>query len=63
MSGTLTGPLGGAFSASRSDSATGISDLYPIASLKWQVGNHNFMAYTMASAPVGAYDPNRLAMV
>jgi hypothetical protein len=61
--GTLTGPLGGAFSASRSDTATGISDLYPIASLKWQVGNHNFMAYTMASAPVGTYDPNRLAGV
>ena len=63
VSGTLTGPLGGAFSASRSDSASGISDLYPIASLKWQVGPHNFMAYTMASAPVGAYDPNRLAGV
>jgi hypothetical protein len=63
VSGTLTGPLGGAFSASRSDSASGISDLYPIASLKWQVGNHNFMAYTMASAPVGTYDPNRLAGV
>ena len=61
--GSLTGPLGGALSAARSDSATGISDLYPIASLKWQVGRHNFMAYTMASAPTGAYDPNRLAGV
>ena len=61
--GPLTGPLGGTFSAARSDSATGISDLYPIASLKWQVGSHNFMAYTMASAPVGIYDPNRLAGV
>lgn len=61
--GSLTGPLGRTFSATRSDSATGISDLYPIASLKWQVGSHNAMVYTMASAPVGTYDPNRLAGV
>jgi hypothetical protein len=63
VGGVLSGPLGGSLSAARSDGAAGISDLYPIASLKWQVGSHNFMAYTMASAPVAAYDPNRLAGV
>ncbi len=61
--GVLTGPQGGSLSAARSDSASGISDLYPMASLKWQQGNHNFMVYTMASAPLGAYDANRLAGV
>ena len=61
--GTLSGPLGRSLSATDSDSVTGISDLYPIASLKWQVGSHNFMAYTTASAPLAVYDPNRLAGV
>jgi hypothetical protein len=59
----LIGPGGNAFSASSSDTATGISDLYPMASLKWQKGSHNAMFYVMGSAPVGAYDPNRLAGV
>ena len=63
VSGVLAGPRGNALSAATSDSATGISDLYPMASLKWQIGSHNFMAYTTASAPVGAYDPNRYAGV
>jgi hypothetical protein len=59
----LTGPGGGTLSSASSDSAAGISDLYPIASLKWRLGSHNVMAYTTASVPVGAYDPNRLAGV
>src|SRR5688572_19172131 len=63
VSGVLTGPRGNAFSAGSSDSVAGISDLYPMASLKWQTGSHNAMAYAMGSAPVGAYDPNRWAGV
>jgi hypothetical protein len=59
----LTGPRGNALSSGSSDSAAGISDLYPMASLKWQIGSHNVMTYIMGSAPVGAYDPNRLAGV
>ena len=59
----LTGPGGNSISGAASDSATGISDTYPIASLKWQRGDHNFMTYVMGSAPTGAYDPNRLAGV
>jgi len=61
--GSLTGPRGNVLGATRNDSASGISDLYPIASVKWQVGNHNAMVYAMGSAPIGAYDPNRLAGV
>ncbi len=59
--GTLTGPQGNSLSASRSDTMTGIGDIYPLVALKWTVGPHNFMAYTMPTVPAGAYDPNRLA--
>ena len=59
--GVLTGPGGSVFSAGNSDTATGIGDLAPMASLKWQIGSHNVMTYVMASVPIGAYDPNRLA--
>ena len=48
-------------SAARSDTLDGVGDLYPTASLKWNRGVHNFMVYTMAGVPVGAYDKNRLA--
>ena len=61
--GVLTGPRANVFSVGNGDSAAGISDLYPMASLKWQTGSHNVMTYVMGSAPVGAYDPNRLAGV
>ena len=60
VSAVLSGPFG-AFAASRSDSMTGVGDLYPLATLKWQSGNHNFMTYATASVPVGAYDATRLA--
>ena len=58
---TLTGPGGGTLTGSQSDSLTGFGDLYPAAYLKWNRGVHNFMAYTMAGIPVGAYDAARLA--
>jgi hypothetical protein len=60
---SLTGPGGNTLSGANSDNAAGFSDLYPMASLKWQDGPHNVMAYTMLSVPTGAYDPNRLAGV
>ncbi len=59
--GTLTGPQGNSLSAGRSDSMTGMGDIYPLAMLKWELGPHNFMAYTTPTIPTGAYDPNRLA--
>jgi hypothetical protein len=40
---------------------TGIGDLYPQASLKWNQGNNNFLTYLMGGIPVGAYDLSRLS--
>ena len=60
---TLTGPGGGSVSGAESDARTSIGDLYPMASLKWNRGVHNFLAYTMAGVPVGAYDKGRLANI
>ena len=61
VNATLTGPGGGTLSGSRSDTLESVGDLFPTASLKWNRGVHNFMLYTMAGVPVGAYDKNRLA--
>ncbi len=58
---SLTGPRGNGISGTQSDTMTGLGDIYPLVMLKWEVGPHNFMAYTMPTVPVGAYDPNRLA--
>jgi hypothetical protein len=60
---TLTGPGGGVVSGSRSDSLFGVADLYPMATLKWNAGVHNFMVYTMWDLPVGSYNSNRLANI
>lgn len=46
-----------------SESAYGVSDLTPFASLKWQFGVHNVMAYVTGNVPTGYFDPNSLAGV
>jgi len=64
IDGTLTtvlGPLVGTRTGSISDSLTSVGDLYPMASLRWNAGVHNFMTYVTGDIPVGAYDPNRLS--
>jgi hypothetical protein len=61
VAATLTGPGGSALSGNQGDSLTSVADLYPMGSLKWNSGAHNFMAYTMLGVPVGSYDVNRLA--
>jgi hypothetical protein len=61
ISATLTGPRGNSLSGSRGDTMTGMGDIYPLATMKWNVGVHNFMAYLMPSIPAGDYDPNRIA--
>jgi hypothetical protein len=46
VAGTLTtvaGPVVGTQTGSIGDSLTGIGDIYPMASLKWNAGVHNFM--------------------
>jgi len=46
-----------------SDSLVGIGDLYPIATMRWNAGVNNFTTYLTGDIPVGAYDPNRLAII
>lgn len=64
IDGTLTaatGPLAVMRTGSISDSLTSAGDLYPMMSLKWHDGVHNWMTYVTGDIPVGAYDPNRLS--
>jgi hypothetical protein len=66
LDGTLTtgiGPLVTSHTGSISDSLTSVGDLYPLVSLKWHDGVHNWMTYATGDIPVGAYDPNRLANI
>jgi hypothetical protein len=58
LDATLSNP---ALSGARSDSITGGTDLYPIASLAWTKGNDNWMTYVTGDIPVGAYQANRLS--
>jgi len=60
---TLAGPGGAELERRRTDKASGGSDLYPTATLKWHEGPHNWMAYAMGDIPVGAYRVGRLANI
>lgn len=60
---TLTDPGGGVISGSETDSNTGVGDLFPSATLRWNHGVHNSMAYLMAGVPVGEYEVGRLANI
>jgi len=46
-----------------SSSVSGGSDLSPYASLAWNDGVHNWMAYLTGNIPAGAYDSQRLANI
>jgi len=46
-----------------SDSVTGGTDLYPIASLSWNKDNNNWMAYLTGDIPTGAYNAQRLSNI
>jgi hypothetical protein len=64
IDGTLTaavGPVVATRMGSISDALTSVGDLYPMATLKWNAGVHNWMTYATGDIPVGAYDPNRLS--
>jgi hypothetical protein len=66
IDGTLTtvvGPLVSTRTGIISDSLTSVGDLYPMATLKWNAGVHNFMTYVTGDIPVGAYDPARLSNI
>jgi hypothetical protein len=61
---TLTGalgPFGFTVSDGRTDSVSGLGDLVPQASLRWNSGAHNWMTYVTGNIPIGAYNPARLA--
>ncbi len=59
----LMGPGGNTINASRTDTSQGGSDLYPLATLKWNRGNGSWLAYTMAGIPTGSYELGRLANI
>jgi hypothetical protein len=62
---TVTGPGGGSITRQGTidDGRTGFSDLYPLATLKWNSGVNNFMAYAMGDIPVGMYSTTNLANI
>ena len=64
VNGTLTASLP-PFSLLRTDSisntTTGFGDLYPLASLKWNMGVNNFMTYVTGDIPVGNYSLTSLS--
>jgi len=66
VSGALATPLG-TFPFSRfdsiSDSVTGFGDVWPMATLRWNNGVHNYMTYITGDIPVGAYDSTRLSNI
>jgi len=66
IAGTLTaqvGPIVATRSGVLSDSFTGVGDLYPLVTLKWNQGVHNYMVYGFGDIPVGAYDSARLSNI
>jgi hypothetical protein len=58
---TNVGPFGTVRSGSLSDTLVSVGDLYPVMSLKWHNGVHNWMTYVTGDIPVGDYQPTRLA--
>ena len=63
---TIAGNLGlggPGFSIGRSltQAITGFGDIAPMASLRWNFGVHNFMAFVDGNLTTGRYDPTRIA--
>lgn len=66
LNGTITagvGPFTVTKSGSISDYKTGVGDLYPQMSLRWNGGFNNFMTYVTGDIPVGSYNSNNLANI
>jgi hypothetical protein len=72
ITGTTSANVNGTLSASLppfslvrtdsiSDTTTGFGDLYPLASLKWNMGVNNFMAYITGDIPVGNYSSTSIS--
>ncbi len=58
---TLTMPGGGTISGAERHALTGLTDIYPMANIKWNDGANNYMAYVSGVLPVGSYRQSRLA--
>ncbi|WP_375778756.1 transporter [Bradyrhizobium sp. ma5] len=66
IAGTLTaqvGPVVATREGVLADSFTGVGDLYPQVTLKWNQGVHNWMVYGFGDIPVGDYDSARLSNI
>ncbi|MGE9009953.1 SphA family protein [Leptospira interrogans] len=66
IAGTLTsqvGPIVATRNGVLSDSLTGVGDLYPLVTMKWNQGVHNYMVYGYGDIPVGAYESTRLSNI
>ncbi len=60
---TYSLPGGFSTSGSESNSSAGAADLYPTANIKWNDGEHNYLAYASGVLPTGSYRQTRLANV
>jgi hypothetical protein len=67
VNATISGTVGpfafGPFTRQDFGEATGFSDLYPQATLRWNHGVDNYMLYVTGDIPVGLYDSNNLANI
>jgi len=67
LSGTVTGTLNGMpfgpFFPNLSNSTTGVGDLYPQFTLRWNNGANNYMTYITGDIPVGDYGSTNLANI
>lgn len=66
IAGTLTaaaGPIAITRTGMLEDSLVSYGDLIPNATLRWNHGVNNYMAYVTGDIPVGNYDPMRLANI
>ena len=64
---TLSGTVGpfpfGPFTRQDFGEATGFGDLYPMATLRWNQGVHNYMLFVDGDIPVGLYNSSNLANI
>ncbi len=60
-SAEFTEPHGAAWSRGGGDTVNAFGDIFPQASLKWNLENHNLMVYVTGNIPVGYYDKSKLA--
>jgi hypothetical protein len=66
IAGTLTaaaGPIVTTRTGMLADALTSYGDVIPTATMRWNHGVNNYMAYVTGDIPVGDYDPMRLANV